>query len=121
MIKVIRNARIITMESDNIIDGDIVIRDNIILDVVDKYLGEYDLEIDAKHNIVMPGLINCHTHLGMYDFRNTNDNLKLMDWLNNKIWPIEDKMTKKDISEATYNSCIEMIKSGTTICSDFYD
>jgi len=121
MIKVIRNARIITMETDNVIDGDIVIKNNIILDVVSKYLGEYDLEIDAKHNIVMPGLINCHTHLGMYDFRNTNDNLKLMDWLNNKIWPIEDKMSKKDISDATYNSCIEMINSGTTTCADFYD
>lgn len=120
MIKVIRNAKILTMENENIIDGEVVIKDNIIFDIVDKYNGEFDEEIDALGNIVMPGLINCHTHLGMYNFRNTNDNLKLMNWLNDKIWPIESKMTDKDISDATYNSCIEMINSGTTTCADFY-
>ena len=120
MIKVIRNAKIITMENDSVINGEIVIKDNIINDIVDKYNGEFDEEIDALGNIVMPGLINCHTHLGMYNFRNTNDNLKLMDWLNNKIWPIESEMTDKDISDASYNSCIEMISSGTTSCADFY-
>jgi 5-methylthioadenosine/S-adenosylhomocysteine deaminase len=42
-----------------------------------------------------------------------------MDWLNNKIWPIESKMNNEDISYATYSSCIEMINSGTTTCADF--
>ena len=120
MIKVIRNAKIITMENDSVINGEIVIKDNIINDIVDKYNGEFEEVIDALGNSVMPGLINCHTHLGMYNFRNTNDNLKLMDWLNNKIWPIESEMTDKDISDASYNSCIEMISSGTTSCADFY-
>ncbi len=109
MIKVIRNARMITMEENNIINGDIFIKNNIIFDIVNKYDGNFDEEIDAKGNIVIPSLINFHTHLGMYDFRNTNDDLKLMDWLNNKIWPIESKMSHKDISDATYNSCIEII------------
>jgi 5-methylthioadenosine/S-adenosylhomocysteine deaminase len=59
------------MEDENIIDGEVVIKDNIIFDIVDKYDGEFDEEIDALRNIVMPGLINCHTHLGMYNFRNT--------------------------------------------------
>ena len=45
----------------------------------------------------MPGLINAHTHLGMSIFRATNDNMKLDDWLNNKIWPAEAKLTDEDI------------------------
>ena len=95
MIKVIKNGTIITMENKDIIKGDIVIENNIIKDIVSNYNGPYDELINAKGNIVMPGLINTHVHLGMYNFRNTNDDLKLMDWLNNKIWPIENNMTEK--------------------------
>jgi 5-methylthioadenosine/S-adenosylhomocysteine deaminase len=120
MIKVIKNGNILTMENENMINGDIVIENNIIREVVESYAGPYDELIDAKGNIVMPGLINTHTHLGMYNFRNTTDDLKLMDWLNKKIWPIENNMTGDDVEEATYLSCIEMIKTGTTCCADQY-
>lgn len=68
----------------------------------------------------MPGLINCHTHLGMSIFIATNDNLNLNDWLNNKIWPIEDKLTDEDIYYTTLLSCIEMIKTGSVIANDMY-
>ncbi|MFA7688787.1 MAG: amidohydrolase [Bacilli bacterium] len=121
MIKVIKNGIVLTLENETIIKGDIVIEDNIIKEVVDNYTGNYDEIIDAEGNVVMPGLINCHTHLGMYNLRNTNDDFKLMDWLNNKIWPIEKDMTEEDIKDATYLSCIEMIKTGTTCCADHYD
>lgn len=120
MIKVIKNGTIITMENDNIIKGDIVIENNIIKEITDNYKGPYDEIIDAEGNVVMPGLINAHTHLGMYNFRNTNDDLSLMDWLNNKIWPIENNMTDDEIAAATYLSCLEMIKTGTTCCADLY-
>jgi 5-methylthioadenosine/S-adenosylhomocysteine deaminase len=43
-----------------------------------------------------------------------------MDWLNKKIWPIENNMTADDVKEATYLSCLEMIKTGTTCCADHY-
>jgi 5-methylthioadenosine/S-adenosylhomocysteine deaminase len=79
MIKVIKNGTILTLENENIIKGDIVIENNIIKEIVDNYTGNYDEIIDAEGNIVMPGLINCHIHLGMYNFRNTNEDLKLMD------------------------------------------
>lgn len=120
MIKVIKNGNILTMENETIIKGDIVIEDNIIKSIVDNYTGPYDEIINAEDNIVMPGLVNAHTHLGMYNFRNTNDDLKLMDWLNKKIWPIENNMTSDDVKEATYLSCLEMIKTGTTCCADHY-
>ncbi len=120
MIKVIKNGYLVTMENEHIIKGDVVIEDDIIKQVVDNYRGAYDEIIDAKGNLVMPGLINAHTHLGMYNFRNTNDDLTLMQWLNDKIWPIENKMTDDEVGEATYLSCLEMIKSGTTCCFDHY-
>ncbi len=122
MIKVIKNGTVITMSDtrEKIEHIDIVINDDKIIDLVDNYEGAYDELIDATNKIVLPGLINAHTHLGMSYFRATNDNLSLQDWLNNKIWPIEDKMTEEDVYYGSLLSCIEMIKTGTTTASDMY-
>ena len=122
MIKVIKNGTVLTMSSnrDKIENIDIVIKDDKIIDLVKDYNGEYDELIDATNKVVLPGLINAHTHLGMSYFRATNDNLTLQDWLNNMIWPIEDKMTKEDVYYGTLLSCIEMIKTGTTTSNDMY-
>lgn len=76
--------------------------------------------IDAKNKIVMPGFINTHTHISMSIFRDTLDGYGLQDWLNNKIWPMEAKLTEEDIYYASYLSCIEMIKTGTTTFNDQY-
>ena len=51
--------------------------------------------IEAKDKIIMPGLINTHAHLPMSIFRETLDGYNLQDWLTKKIWPMEDKLTKK--------------------------
>ena len=122
MIKVIKNGTVIYMDKNKPIYEviDIVIENNIIKELTHDYSGQYDLIIDAKNKIVMPGLINCHTHLGMSIFRASNDNLSLMDWLNNKIWPIENNLSDKDIYYTTLLSCIEMIKTGTTTSCDMY-
>lgn len=122
MIKVIKNGTVITMNNKRkqYEKVDIVIKDDSIIDIVDNYNGEYDELIDATNKIVMPGLINCHTHLGMSIFRATNDNLTLTDWLNIKIWPIENKMTDEDIYYTTLLSCIEMIKTGTVMANNMY-
>lgn len=119
---VIKNGIVLTMSSnrDKIENIDIVIKDDKIIDLVKDYNGEYDELIDATNKVVLPGLINAHTHLGMSYFRATNDNLTLQDWLNNMIWPIEDKMTKEDVYYGTLLSCIEMIKTGTTTSNDMY-
>ena len=123
MIKVIKNGTVITMDEERLEKYeqlDIVIEDNIIKKIEKNYLGPSDEIIDASNKIVLPGLINCHTHLGMSIFRATNDNLNLNDWLTKKIWPIEDHMTSEDIYYTTLLSCIEMIKTGTTMCNDMY-
>ena len=76
--------------------------------------------IDAKGKIVMPGLINAHTHVPMSIFRDTLDGYLLQEWLNDKIWPMEDKLTEDDVYYASLLSCIEMIKTGTTTFNDQY-
>lgn len=123
MIKVIKNGTVITMDEkrknqyeklDIVIDGDTI------KEVVANYQGPSDEIIDAEDKIVMPGLINSHTHLGMSIFRATNDNLNLDDWLTKKIWPIENNLTVEDVYYSTLLSCIEMIKTGTTMSNDMY-
>ncbi len=76
--------------------------------------------IYAKDKICMPGLINTHTHLSMSIFRETLDGYTLQDWLNKKIWPMEDKLTEEDMYYASLLSCIEMISTGTTFANDQY-
>lgn len=122
MIKLIKNGTVITMDEKRkkVEKLDIVIKDDTIIDICSNYTGEYDILIDAHKKIVMPGLINTHTHLGMSIFRATNDNLNLNDWLNNKIWPIENNMTDQDIYYTTLLSCIEMIKTGSVMSNDMY-
>ena len=52
--------------------------------------------IDATNKIVMPGLINVHAHIPMSIFRETTEGYKLYEWLEDKIWPVEDKLTEED-------------------------
>ncbi len=70
--------------------------------------------------VVMPGLINTHAHVPMSIFRETVDGYITQDWLEKKIWPMEDKMTKQDIYHASLLSFVEMIKTGTTTINDMY-
>ena len=119
----IKNGTVISMDSDR--DNryeklDILVDNDRISYVGYDYDGEYDEVIDAKDKIVMPGLINCHTHLGMSLFRGTNDNYTLDTWLNDYIWPIEDKLTDDDIYYTTMLSLIEMIRTGSTCFNDMY-
>ena len=122
MRKVIKNGIVITMNQnkDKYENVDIVIDDDKITNIVNNYKGKYDILIDATNKVVMPGLINAHTHLGVSYFKASNDNLPLKEWLSQKIWPIEDKMTDEDTYYATLLSLLEMIKTGTTCSNDMY-
>ena len=118
----ITNAYVLDMVEDtaNIEKKDILINDNIIEKVEADITDEYDEKINAKNMIIMPGLVNTHTHLAMSIFRGYKDDRKLMDWLENAIYPVEDKLKPEDIYWNSYLSCLEMIKSGTTTCNDMY-
>lgn len=76
--------------------------------------------IDAARMAVIPGFVNCHTHAAMTYFRGYGDDLDLMDWLENMIWPVEAHLTKDDIYWGSRLACLEMIKSGTTAFLDMY-
>jgi 5-methylthioadenosine/S-adenosylhomocysteine deaminase len=80
-----------------------------------------DKRIDASGSLIMPGLINTHTHLPMVCFRGLADDLPLMDWLNNHIFPAEIRYVNRDMVH--YGSILamaEMILSGTTTFCDAY-
>ena len=79
------------------------------------------LTIDASGGIVMPGLVNTHTHLPMALFRGLADDLPLMDWLNDHIFPVEARFIKSDtVGWGTLIACAEMLLSGTTCCCGGY-
>ena len=120
----ITNAYVLDMVGDtpNIEKKDILIDNNKIEKIekdIDKEI-EVDERINAKNMLVMPGLINTHTHLAMSIFRGYKTDKKLLDWLENAIFPVEDKLKPEDIYWNSYLSCLEMIKSGTTTCNDMY-
>lgn len=99
---------------------DILIEDNKIKKIEKNIDEEADKIINSSGKVVMPGLINTHSHISMSIFRETVDGLKTQDWLTQKIWPIEDQLTDEDIFYATMLSCIEMIETGCTCINDMY-
>ena len=68
----------------------------------------------------MPGLINTHAHIAMSIFRGTFEGCDLYTWLSKKIWPIEAKLTKEQVYDATMLSILEMISTGITCVNDHY-
>lgn len=77
-------------------------------------------KIDAKGGIIMPGLINTHTHASMTCFRGLADDLDLMTWLNDYIFPAEAKLDYEKVHAGAVLACAEMILSGITCFSDMY-
>ncbi len=77
-----------------------------------------DKVIDGRDKLVIPGLVNCHTHSYMAFMRNVADDLSFMDWLFGTIDPIEQQMTDEDTYWGACLAIIEMMKSGTTCFND---
>lgn len=80
-----------------------------------------DKILHRKHHLLMPGFANTHTHTPMNLLRGSADDLSLMDWLQNYIWPSEQKwMSNEFIYEGSTLAIAEMIKNGTTFINDMY-
>lgn len=79
-----------------------------------------DKILDGSRKAVIPGFVNAHTHAAMTLFRGFGDDMPLMPWLEQKIWPNEAKMTREDVYWGAKLACLEMIKSGTTTFFDMY-
>lgn len=76
--------------------------------------------LDGYRKAIIPGLVNSHTHAAMTLFRGFGDDMPLMPWLEQKIWPNEAKLTHEDVYWGAKLACLEMIKSGTTTFFDMY-
>ena len=76
--------------------------------------------IDATGMVLMPGLINCHTHLPMYLLRGYADDLNLQDWLQHYIFPREDRLDGRAVKAAATLALAEALRFGTTSVSDMY-
>ena len=76
--------------------------------------------IEGRGKLAIPGLVNAHTHLAMTLFRGYADDMELMPWLSEKIWPLEAKLTAEDVRWGTKLGCLEMIRSGITCYNDMY-
>jgi len=120
----IKNGTILTMGRENSILENCVVY--IKGDTI-KYVGTDDEKrfdalktIDAKGGLILPGLVNAHTHAAMSLFRGLADDLPLMEWLNNYIFPAESKIDTDFVYSGTLLACAEMLMSGTTTFCDMY-
>jgi 5-methylthioadenosine/S-adenosylhomocysteine deaminase len=124
---IICNGIVLTMNSgfDIIENGVVCIKNGELVKIEslknDLPLPEAETIIDARGGIIMPGLVNTHTHLPMSLFRGLADDLPLSVWLNEHMFPAESKyITPESVRIGTLLSCAEMLLSGTTTCCDGY-
>lgn len=111
---IITNGTFITLNSEKpVIQGCMVLEDNLITYIGEKApqpLETYDVQINGKDKLYMPGLVNTHCHAAMSLLRGYGDDLALQVWLQEKMWPIEGKFTAHDVKWGTQLSILEMIK-----------
>ncbi len=121
----IKNGYLITADSaDSRMHGCVQVDGSVIV-----YAGEdtgapqfaADRVIDAKGGIIAPGFINTHTHIPMNLFRGAADDMALMDWLQNKIWPAEEKLDEEAVYWGTMLGIAELVSGGVTCFSDMYN
>lgn len=99
---------------------DIYIEENLIKEINNKIEHEAEFKIDGKNKAAAPSFVNAHTHAAMTLLRGYADDMKVHEWLETKIWPMEAKLTENDVYWGARLACLEMIKSGTTFFNDMY-
>lgn len=123
---IISGKYLLTMDAEDtilengalVIEGDRIVEVGSAPEIKAKYSGA-DIIRDA-HGLIMPGLVNTHTHAAMSCFRGLADDLPLMQWLQEYIFPREARLNGEMVYHSTLLSICEMIKSGTTSFCDMY-
>lgn len=118
------NAMILTMEADySPFLGTLVIEEDMICGVYEGHTlpTNIDLVVDMSNKALLPGFINTHGHAAMSLLRGYADDLPLKEWLEEKMWPLEGKYKREQVTAGTALSIAEMIRSGTTCFLDMYD
>ena len=120
----IYNARILTMvEGQELFAGEIQVEEGKITYVGEEKKdasGTWDREIDAGGNVLMPGFKNAHAHTAMTFLRSYADDLPLQEWLFDRVFPMEDKLTSEDVYWCTILGNMEYLTSGITASFDMY-
>ena len=111
----IRGGTIVTMnDALDVFAGDVSIRDGRIAAVGPVVDGPHDRIVEARGGLVLPGFIQTHIHLCQTVFRGSADDLRLMDWLRTRIWPLEAAHTPKTLAASARLAAAELLSSGTT-------
>lgn len=118
----LKNARILKMDKEEIIFSSLVIQDDRIIYIGDNYASyePFDIIHDCHGNIIMPGFKNAHTHSAMTFLRSKADDESLQDWLFGTVLPREELLKPKDIYELAKIAFLEYLTSGITACFDQY-
>ena len=122
---VIENGIVLTMDSDNSVieNGFVAIDNQRIIKIGAGSYQEHDVikRIDANQGIILPGLINTHTHIPMTFFRGLADDIALDKWLSEFIWPAEAKFLNANfVHKASLHGCAELVRNGITYFNDMY-
>ncbi|MEU5889923.1 amidohydrolase [Streptomyces sp. NPDC047461] len=99
----------------------IVVRDGVIESVTTSAESPPAAEhLDARGQVALPGLVNCHTHAPMVALRGVAEDLPTEEWFNDVVWPIESNLTARDVELGARLACAEMIRAGVTCFADHY-
>lgn len=123
-ITIIKNGHFLVPGSDKpVLSGYMTLENDLI-----TYIGEAEpvvedgaQVVDGSRLLFMPGLVNTHGHTAMSLLRGYGDDMVLQTWLQEKMWPMEEKFTGDDVYWGTSLSVLEMLKGGTTTFLDMYD
>ncbi len=111
----IRNASILTMNDRmDVVNGSVSVRDGRIVAVGAERQEPHDVTIDAHGDFLLPGFVQTHIHLCQTLFRGYADDLRLLDWLRTRIWPMEAAHTPSSLRAAARLACLELLRGGTT-------
>ena len=117
-----KNAQILSMQNDKIVNGCLAVEDQRIVYIGDDYqsYGPFDREIDCHNNLLMPGFKNAHAHSGMVFLAGKADADNLQDWLFKIVFPREEKLIPTDVYYLNKVAYLEYFKGGITACFDHY-
>jgi cytosine/adenosine deaminase-related metal-dependent hydrolase len=112
---VIRNGVVVTMNDRlDVLAADVSVRDGRIAGIGSNITEPHDRSIDARGGYILPGLIQTHVHLCQTLFRGSADDLPLMEWLRQRVWPMEAAHTERSLRAAARLATTELLATGTT-------
>ena len=110
----IKGGTLVTVDGNNTVTaGDLLIRDGKIVSAGESHTSADDV-VDARGCAVLPGFVQTHVHLCQTLFRGAADDLPLIDWLKERVWPMEAAHTAQSVRASARLSIAEMLRGGTT-------